>query len=251
MQLFILGVTTVQLAWPELDLGTLQTLWWVMPEFRSLSSQFKAEICWWNICWWNIAITYVLQGHCKTSINFLEASVTIAFAPPEWKVGCSINGADAPVCLADPPETLPAELDSDCLETDSRERAMPKTGWVLARRSNVALVPGLHKRGGKNSWKIPCFVPSRLSWGMWQWMGGLTMNGENICLGFRRLPAVCFAHLPNFLCGSLLAIVLAFTPVSINLMELEAIFITLPPGTQAACLPGVNGSQAQLYACRG
>lgn len=118
---------------------------------------------------------HLLQGHCKTSINFLEASVTIAFTPPEWKVGCSINGAGAPVFqkppgirLADPPETLTAELDSDCLETDSGERTMSKTGGVLARRSNVALVSDLHKRGGENSWKIPHFVPSRLSWGTWE-----------------------------------------------------------------------------------
>lgn len=43
--------------------------------------------------------------------------------------------------------------------------------------------------------------------------GVLTMNGENICLGCRQSPAVCFAHLLNLLCGSLLAIVLAFIPV--------------------------------------
>lgn len=76
---------------------------------------------------------------------------------------------------------------------------------------------------------------------------------QNICLGCRQSPAVCFAHLPNLLCGSLLAIVLAFTPVWMNLIEPAAIFITLPRGTQseAACLPRVNGSQAQLYACGG
>lgn len=128
VQLFILGVTTVQLAWSELDLGTLQTLWWFMPEFCSLLSQFKAEIC-----WWNIDITYLLQGHHKTSINFLEASVAITFTPPEWKVGCSINPAGAPVFqkpagiwLAHPPEMLTTKLDSDCLETDSRARVMSK-----------------------------------------------------------------------------------------------------------------------------
>lgn len=129
VQLFILGVTIVHLAWSELNLGTLQTLWWVMPEIHSLLSLFKAEMC-----WWNIAITYLLQGHPKTSINFWEASVTIAFASPEWKVGCSINCARAPVLQkptdiwpADPTEMLITELDSDCLKTNSRERIMSKT----------------------------------------------------------------------------------------------------------------------------
>lgn len=59
---------------------------------------------------------------------------------------------------------------------------------------------------------------------------------QNTCLGGKGSPAASFVSLSNLLCGSLLAIVLVFTPVIVivfspvwlNLVEPAAIFIPLP-----------------------
>lgn len=70
--------------------------------------------------------------------------------------------------------------------------------------------------------KIPCFVPSRLTWGASQGVE------HNTCLEGKQLPAVSLASLYNLFCGSLLAVVLVFTLVWLNLVEPAAIFIMLP-----------------------